>query len=116
MPHAYFVKEDRGIVGKCPNNIPNDQLDQLLNTGIGVDGDDLTPEPRPSRIYIVHGGAVYRAKPTNPTANTWHAFPADKKELQNLTDGTWERIRSKAMQLGCLEAVEKWRLKAGEVV
>ncbi|MBI4699812.1 MAG: hypothetical protein HY744_01375 [Deltaproteobacteria bacterium] len=96
-------------MGKCPQGLPDDLPERLLNEGIGVDGDELTPGPKPLRIYIVHDGVVYRAKPTNPEVGSWHAFPEFPEELRKLPDAIWDRIRERAEHLGCAAEVERWK-------
>ena len=61
----------------------------------------------PTRIYVVHDGVVYRAKPTNPGVS-YHAFPETSEELQKLPRATLRAIRERADALGCLVQVNRW--------
>ena len=112
-PYAGFMRVDGKWVGKCPSTVAAAVRETRLNEGVEVRADPLTLEADPARIYVVHDGVVYRAKATNPTAGSWHAFPEFPEELQALPREVWERILSLARAQGCEQGVLAWR--AGRV-
>lgn len=97
----------RGIpIGKCPTSMTNAAARALLNSGIPW----FNPRARgahPDRVYVVHGGVVYRATATQ-IGKSFHAFPELPRELRALPKPTKKAILSRAEELGQLEAVRAW--------
>jgi hypothetical protein len=104
--YADFVEYQCGIVGKCPNNISNAEAERLLNQGIEWSPPNWEPA-YPSRIYVVHNGAVYRAKPTNPGVS-YHGFPETGENLRKLPGSVKKQIMESAQNQGCEEQVRRW--------
>jgi len=72
---AGFVEAGGETIGKCPRAITIELAEHLLNhQGISWSNPRLSPGTYPDRIYVVHDGVVYHAKPTVPGVS-YHAFP-----------------------------------------
>jgi hypothetical protein len=99
--------EYRGVpVGKCPNNISQEDAEQLLNAGIPFSPPGWT-EPWPHHIYVVHQGVVYRAVATVPGVS-YHAFPDQGRNLRALPASVRTQILTRARELRCEKEVGKW--------
>jgi hypothetical protein len=105
--YAGFVEVDGVQVGKCPNCITNEQAEVALNDGIPWHNPRVPKTGWPDRFYIVHGGVVYRAKPTNP-GSSYHAFPELPSELNKLPRAVRDQIVARAQELGCQSEVAEW--------
>lgn len=106
-PHAGFVEVGGVQIGKCPSGITNQQAEDALNAGIPWHNPRIPNVGWPDRIYIVHDGVVYRAKPTNP-GTSYHAFPELPAELNNLPGSLRAKIIARAQELGCQTEVIQW--------
>lgn len=105
-PYADFVDFRGEKVGKCPNNISNQEAERLLNGGITYSPPDWEFE-YPNRIFVVYDGVVYRAKPTNPGIS-YHGFPESGKRLRKLPGHVKELIMAQARDRGCEQEVIRW--------
>ena len=94
-------------VGKCPANLSTAEAEALLNTQSVPFHNPKAPGPTPDRLYIVHDGVVYRAKPTRPGIS-FHAFPEDAEHLAGLPKRWKSQIIELADRLGCKKAVLDW--------
>jgi len=61
-------------VGKCPRSLTPDRAEALLRQGIGFNPAGWK-NAWVDRIYVVHGGTVYRATITNSAEPSYHGFP-----------------------------------------
>lgn len=105
---AGFVMESGESVGKCPSTISVPLAEQLLNNqGIPWSNPRFPAGTYPDRIYVVHDGVVYRAKPTNPGVS-YHAFPDSPEHLRHLPKKIREQILGLADTLGCKKEVQAW--------
>lgn len=68
---------------------------------------DRGPSTHPDRVYVVHGGVVYRATATQ-NGKSFHAFPELPRELRALPKPTKKAIFGRAEELGQLQAVRAW--------
>jgi hypothetical protein len=115
--HAGFVRQGGEIVGKCPKGIDNKTAERLLNEAVNVGliySDPRWQKPYPQKIFVVHDGVVYRAKPTNP-GRSYHAFPERPKALREGSRDLRDRLIARARALGCEAEVRAWIDKKEEV-
>ena len=104
--HAGFVIV-RGVqVGKCPNGLSPSEAERLLNDGLSVSPKRWNKH-YPWRIYVVHNGVLYRAKPTNPGVS-YHAFPESARGFDWLPKDIRDQIFTHAQKLGQLKQVKTW--------
>jgi len=60
-------------VGLCPNNIPDEDRDCVLNAAVPVSNGDRNLIP-PKRLYAVYKGVIYKAETTD-IGKSYHAYP-----------------------------------------
>ena len=107
-PYAGFIVEHGETVGKCPASISPALAERLLNTqGVPWSNPNLPATPWPDRIYVVHEGVVYRAKPTD-VGVSYHAFPELPERLRELPKKVRNEILALADTLGCREGEQGW--------
>ncbi|MBI4703269.1 MAG: hypothetical protein HY744_19300 [Deltaproteobacteria bacterium] len=106
-PYPGFVEVRGEVVGKCPAGLSNDEARELLNQGIAWTRPRSPSLGWPDAIYVVHAGAVYRAKPTNPGVS-YHAFPETGERLREVPRSLRRRILDRARELGCEQEVRRW--------
>jgi len=106
---AGFVRSGQKRIGKFPHTLQMGTAQDLLNTGIAIQGPrDRSGHPR--RIYVVHEGVLYRAVPTVPGLS-YHGFPEWPEEFERLDGDLKERIWQRARELGCLDDLKRWLRK-----
>jgi len=105
-PEPGFVGRGASLVGKCPNNVTEQEAEELLNGGVPMRS-ERSRNLWPSRIYLIHEGQVYRAVPTNP-GRSYHAFPELPRSFRELPRATKIAVLDRARDLGCLEEVRRW--------
>ena len=103
---AGFVTVKGVEVGKCPASLSVATAESLLEAAVPW-------WPRgwrrkyPQRLYIVYGGVVYRAIPTNPGVS-YHGFP----ELPSLFPPSAKEVKEALLEgaraSGQEEEVKKW--------
>jgi hypothetical protein len=74
----------RKVVGKCPNNIPDDKKAQVLQTAIAESPDERDSQ-FPSRMFAVYQGVIYDCR-TTTRGKSYHAFPYHGDMLRGLHD------------------------------
>jgi hypothetical protein len=74
-PEAGFDERGGVPVGKCPSSLDWREAESLLNNGIPWPEEWEETADYPSRIYNVHKGVVYEARPTMQ-GFSYHGFPA----------------------------------------
>ncbi len=102
-----FVSIAGEIVAKCPRNLSLERAEELINEGIPFDSDRAGVGPWPGTIYVVHEGAVYRAKPTSPGVS-YHGFPETAERCRKLPRTVRNAILARADELGCGVEVRRW--------
>lgn len=105
--HAGFEQVSGEKVGRCPANLSNEQAEALINDQSVPFVNPRAPGPTPDRLYVVHEGVVYRAKPTRAGVS-FHAFPEDPEHLAGLPKRWKAEILALADRLGCKKGVEDW--------
>ena len=102
-PEAGFDESSGVPVGKCPGSLSVEQAQQLLNSGIAWPEDWEESAEYPSRIYNVHQGVVYEARPTMQ-GFTYHGFPARGRLSRRLT----RVLEQRAAAEGCEREYRQW--------
>lgn len=107
-PVAGFVRNKRGLVGKCPSDIAHSQAQAILNRAIPYFG-ERNSQDHPRRLYAVHDGVVYRAMPTRHGVS-YHAFPEHHSRFPRSRAGQRlkQQLIAQARQLGCEAEVRRW--------
>ena len=105
-PRAGFVTVRGQLVGKCPAGISIPAAEALLNQGI-PHRSERHRHAWPDQIWIVHDGALFRAKPTRRGVS-YHAFPARGRDFQRLPGPVRTAILDRARQLGCQAELLRW--------
>jgi hypothetical protein len=104
-PEPGFVRERGGVVGKCPTSVTIELAEMLLNNGIEY-FPPRWPHRYPQRIYNIHDGQLYRGTPTNP-GTSYHGFPENPADAQELPRGLKNRILELARQKDCEAEVRR---------
>lgn len=103
---AGFVKGRGGeLVGKCPNKLPLQQCEDLLNSGIPY----CSPrwqKPYPQSIFNILGDTVYRATQTVGGVS-YHGFPALPNELRQLPRDFKDQLLKLAQRKGCQQKIAR---------
>lgn len=88
-------------IGKCPNNIPNAERQQLLDNAIPwpEGGED----EEPANLYAVYQGAVYEAM-SSDNGSTWHGYPF----AGSLSGLLIDKLRERAKATGCEDGFKEW--------
>jgi hypothetical protein len=104
-PYAHFRQEGSGFIWICPSTLSKKHAEDLLCCG--VPDYDLGAE-HPKRIYAVHEGVVYEARPT-ASGLTYHGFPWRGRPGHNRLPRPIQRqLRDRAEKAGCLKAFNHW--------
>ncbi len=72
------------VVGKCPNNIPDDKKLEVLNSAIAESPEERNL-PFPARMFAVYQGVVYNCR-TTTRGESYHAFPYHGEMARGLYD------------------------------
>ncbi len=104
--YAGFVQVGAKMVGKCPNNLTNEEAEALLTEGIPYYPARWRQDD-PQRIYAVKDGVIYRAMPTNP-GRSYHGFPELPDRFRELPAKLKRKVMERAEPLGCWNEVSKW--------
>lgn len=103
---AGFIEVGVNFVGKCPSSLTLQQAEELLNSGV-----EWSPrvwrEKYPKRIYVVHGGVLYRATPTNP-GRSYHGFPERPERFPAGSSALRRQILDIANRLNCENELRAW--------
>lgn len=108
-PYAGFVFRRGTPIGKCPVDLTVEIAKGLLNEGIPY-CNPRAQGPHPDRVYVVHGGVVYRATVTS-FGKSYHGYPelpAELRALRTTNRHLFDRILDRAKEMGQLEAVQAW--------
>jgi hypothetical protein len=88
-------------IGKCPNNFPNAERQQLLDSAIPwPEGSD---DEEPANLYAVHQGTVYEAM-SSDSGSTWHGYPF----VGSLSNLLIEKLRERTRTIGCEDGFKEW--------
>jgi hypothetical protein len=90
------------VIGLCPNNIPDEKRDSLLQKAIPLENDD-SDIPVPKQLYAVCDGAIYELR-TSDFGKTYHGYPFKGKLSGSMID----RIQKLADELYCRQEVDQW--------
>jgi hypothetical protein len=94
-------------VGKCPADMAVETAAALLND---EDRIEYTPlrcsHSYPDRIYNIHEGQLYRAKPTTP-GRSYHGFPENPARALRLPRAVKLQILALARIRGCEDEVSR---------
>jgi hypothetical protein len=96
-------------VGKCPNNIPDAERQQLLDSAIPWP--ERGEDEEPANLYAVYQGAVYEAM-SSDNGSTWHGYPS----AGSLSGLLIDKLRKRAEATGCEDGFKEWErrhLKTG---
>lgn len=99
------VKLGGESVGMCPNNIPKDVLEQLLNSGI-FEYPAKGAGEHPKAIYNIYEGVPYKAVKTR-AGQSFHGFPCVSKR-RDLSTRIYRQLLQRAEEQGVKSAIEKW--------
>jgi hypothetical protein len=93
------------VIGVCPSTLSKQEAERLLRHG----APDLSPgAEHPARIYAVHEGVVYEARPTVPGVS-YHGFPWRGRPNHNRLPRPIKRaLRTQAERAGYLDAFNQW--------
>ena len=107
-PFPYFREEGSVTVGMCPSTISHEVAERLLHTGV-ADFDPDQPSTPPARVYAVHEGVVYEARPTLPGSLSYHGFPWRGRPRHNRLPRAVKRVlRERAEHSGFLSVFKEW--------
>lgn len=99
--HAEIIPQDGAYVGKCPNNLSEEEAQELLEDGIPYHG-RYSRKARPERVYNVRDGVPYRA---HIMGRVYHGFPEIPSEIP---PEILDELRERAEGEGTLELFEAW--------
>lgn len=90
------------VIGKCPNRMSNDLLQQLVNEAIPA------PNAQPDlsfhkRIYVVHEGAIYEAQ-SSDQGHSYHGYPYKGR----LSSSIINSLKQMATQKNCSKELDNW--------
>ncbi|WP_311273708.1 MULTISPECIES: hypothetical protein [unclassified Rhizobium] len=102
-PEIVFERDNpRRAIGKCPNNLSDDDRHNLVNEAIEGDNGDAEL-PYPKCVYNVHEGAIYEAQ-TSDRGKHYHGYPY----RGHLSSDLVAELRELATQKKCLREFERW--------
>lgn len=104
--HAGFIVIAGRKVGKCPRDLTTKLAEDLIKQGVEV-RPKRSAQAYPARIYVVHGGVLYRAVPTIP-GRSYHGFPELPEKFNELPIADRRRVLEHAEALGQLREVKRW--------
>jgi hypothetical protein len=105
---AHFRDEGSASVGVCPSTLSVDEAQRLLQFGVPDFGSNEPTSP-PARIYAVHEGVIYEARPTEPGSLTYHGFPWRGRPGHNRLPRAIKRaLQEQAEQSGYLKVFKDW--------
>lgn len=102
-PEAGFDERGGVPVGKCPGTLSVETAKKLLKSGIPWPEEWEASADYPSRIYNVHEGVVYEARPTM-RGDSYHGFPARGRLPRQLT----RELERRAAKNGCERELRQW--------
>src|SRR5262245_24143641 len=92
----------RHVIGRCPNDIADEEKLRLLNQAIPLNDPDRNA-PSAKRLYAVYRGAIYEAQ-TSDHGWSYHAYPYKGK----LSSSILNDLRRMAVEEGSLRSFDKW--------
>jgi hypothetical protein len=99
--YAEVVAQDGGHVGKCPNDLTQQEAQRLLEDGIPYHG-RYSRKSRPERVYNIRDGVPYRA---HIMGRVYHGFPEVPSEIP---PEVMEELRNRAEDEGSTAQFEAW--------
>jgi hypothetical protein len=104
-PHVHFRNDGSSVIGMCPASLSKQEAEYLLQSGI------LEARPgsdHPTRIYAVHEGVPYEARPT-VLGKSYHGFPWIGRPGHNRLPRPIKReLQARAEKTGYLKVFNKW--------
>jgi hypothetical protein len=99
------------VTGKCPRGFDLDLACRLLNKGVPDPplGHDECEGDHPARLYVLHEGVVYCARPT-VAGRSYHAYPVGAKTNtdEELPRHVKRELVRRAEEAGDMRAVDRW--------
>lgn len=97
-------------VSCCPKGITREQAEEILNTRLPYSDQEIEqPDRWPDRVFCVHDGVPYEARPTH--GRSFHAFPVLPERFHDLPLSVRDYLTTRAADDGrrLVDWLNRWK-------